>query len=202
MEIWKICLVAAAAYLLGSISVAVLACRRLYGADVRTRGSGNAGATNVARVFGMKAGILTFAGDFLKTAASMLIGAWLLGEAGKCIAACACLLGHCWPVFFGFRGGKGVTVSAAAALLLDVRLFLILVAVFFLVFYFARTVSVCSITAALVYPLAMLLLGDTSLPMLLTGVFVAVLVCFLHRGNIRRLLSGTEPTFKAKKQDK
>ena len=73
---------------------------------------------------------------------------------------------------------------------------------FFLVFYFARTVSVCSITAALVYPLAMLLLGDTSLPMLLTGVFVAVLVCFLHRGNIRRLLSGTEPKFKAKKQDK
>ena len=82
MEIWKICLTAAAGYLFGSISVAILVCRGLYGADVRERGSGNAGATNVARVFGMKAGVITFAGDLLKTAAALLLGAWLLGEPG------------------------------------------------------------------------------------------------------------------------
>lgn len=201
MEIWKMCLTAAAGYLFGSISVAVLVCKRLYGADVRERGSGNAGATNVARVFGMKAGVLTFVGDLLKTAAALLLGERLLGETGMCIAACACLIGHCWPVFFGFRGGKGVTVSAAVALLLDPRLFLIVVAVFFAVFYFSRTVSVCSISAAIAYPLAMLLLGDTSLPMLLTGVFVALLVAFLHRGNIKRILNGTEPKFKAKHKE-
>ena len=80
MEIWRICLTAAAGYLLGSISVAILVCRGLYGADVRERGSGNAGATNVARVFGMNAGVITFAGDLLKTAAALLLGAWLLGE--------------------------------------------------------------------------------------------------------------------------
>ena len=168
---------------------------------MRERGSGNAGATNVARVFGMKAGVLTFVGDLLKTAAALLLGERLLGETGMCIAACACLIGHCWPVFFGFRGGKGVTVSAAVALLLDPRLFLIVVAVFFAVFYFSRTVSVCSISAAIAYPLAMLLLGDTSLPMLLTGVFVALLVAFLHRGNIKRILNGTEPKFKAKHKE-
>lgn len=199
MEIWKIGLAAVAGYLLGSISVAIVACRRLYGADVREYGSGNAGATNVARVFGMKAGVITFVGDLIKSAVALLLGTWLCGEAGRCAAACACLVGHCWPVFFGFRGGKGVTVSAAVALLLDPRLFLILVAVFFIAFYFSRTVSICSISAAIAYPLIMLLLHDTSRPMLITGIFVALLVIFLHRENIQRILHGTEPKFKAKK---
>ncbi len=201
MEIWKICLTAAAGYLLGSISVAVLACRKLYGADVRSAGSGNAGATNVARVFGMKAGVLTFAGDVLKTAAAVLLGGWLLGEAGQCIAAGTCIAGHCWPLFFGLKGGKGVTVSAAAALMLDIRLFLLLVAVFFSVFLISRTVSVCSIASAAAYPVLILLLGHRSLPMVLFGFFVTALVCFLHRGNIKRILSGTEPKFKAKSKD-
>lgn len=199
MEIWKIGLAAVAGYLLGSISVAIVTCRRLYGADVREYGSGNAGATNVARVFGMKAGVITFVGDLIKSAVALLLGTWLCGEAGRCAAACACLVGHCWPVFFGFRGGKGVTVSAAVALLLDPRLFLILVAVFFIAFYFSRTVSICSISAAIAYPLIMLLLHDTSRPMLITGIFVALLVIFLHRENIKRILHGTEPKFKAKK---
>ena len=199
MEIWKIGLAAVAGYLLGSISVAIVACRRLYGADVREYGSGNAGATNVARVFGMKAGVITFVGDLIKSAAALLLGTWFCGEVGRCAAACACLVGHCWPVFFGFRGGKGVTVSAAVALLLDPRLFLILVAVFFIAFYFSRTVSICSISAAIAYPLIMLLLHDTSRPMLITGIFVALLVIFLHRENIKRILHGTEPKFKAKK---
>lgn len=199
MEIWKIGLAAVAGYLLGSISVAIVTCRRLYGADVREYGSGNAGATNVARVFGMKAGAITFVGDLIKSAVALLLGTWLCGEAGRCAAACACLVGHCWPVFFGFRGGKGVTVSAAVALLLDPRLFLILVAVFFIAFYFSRTVSICSVSSAIAYPLIMLLLHDTSRPMLITGIFVALLVTFLHRGNIQRILKGTEPKFKAKK---
>ena len=199
MEIWKIGLAAVAGYLLGSISVAIVACRRLYGADVREYGSGNAGATNVARVFGMKAGVLTFVGDLIKSAVALLLGTWLCGEAGRCAAACACLVGHCWPVFFGFRGGKGVTVSAAVALLLDPRLFLILVAVFFIAFFCPCTVSICSISAAIAYPLIMLLLHDTSRPMLITGIFVALLVIFLHRENIKRILHGTEPKFKAKK---
>ena len=201
VDIWKICATVIAGYLLGSVSVAVLLCRRFYGADVRTLGSGNAGATNVARVFGMKAGVLTFAGDALKTGAAMLAGWLLLGTLGKCIGACACIVGHSWPVFFGFRGGKGVTVSAAAALLLDIRLFLTIVAVFFIVFYFSRTVSLCSMSAAVAYPIAMVLLGHRELPMVLTGIFVTVMVCFLHRGNIKRLLNGTEGKFQPKKKD-
>lgn len=106
MEIWKICLTAAAGYLLGSISVAILVCRGLYGADVRERGSGNAGATNVARVFGMNAGVITFAGDLLKTAAALLLGAWLLGEPGKCLPLAHALWGIAGPCFLGFGAAR------------------------------------------------------------------------------------------------
>ena len=77
------------------------------------KGSGNAGATNMARVYGMKAGIATFMLDAVKTAAAMLIGAAIGGEAGKALAGAACIVGHCWPVYFSFRGGKGVSVGAA-----------------------------------------------------------------------------------------
>lgn len=200
MDAIKLLAAAAAAYLLGSVSVAVLFTRKQYKQDVRTLGSGNAGATNVARVFGMKAGFITFAGDLLKTAAAMLLGGLLFGETGKCAAAAACIIGHSYPVFFGFRGGKGVTVSAAAALILDVRLFLFLVAVFFLVFFALRTVSVCSVSCAAAYPVGMFLFGHRGIAPMLLAFFIAAFVIFLHRENIRRLLKGTEPRFKAKKE--
>lgn len=200
MEAWKLLTAVAAAYLFGSVSVAVLFTKKQYKQDVRGLGSGNAGATNVARVFGMKAGIVTFAGDLLKTAAAVLLGSLLFGETGKCAAAAACIIGHCYPVFFGFRGGKGVTVSAAAALFIDVRLFLFLVAVFFLVFLAARTVSVCSVSCAAAYPIGMLLCGHRGTAPMLLACFIAVFVIFLHRENIKRLLKGTEPKFKAKKE--
>jgi len=198
MSVLKFCLAVIAAYLLGSISVAVLLTKKQYKQDVRGCGSGNAGATNVARVFGMKAGVITFIGDLLKTAAAVTVGGLLLGETGKCAAAAACLIGHCYPVFFGFRGGKGVTVSAAVALVLDVRFFLFLVAVFFLVSLAARTLSVSSVSCAIAYPVGMLLFGHTALAPMLLSAFVTVFVIFLHRANIKRILSGTEPKFKAK----
>ena len=200
MEILKLCIAVIAAYLLGSVSVAVILTRKQFRQDVREYGSGNAGATNVARVFGMKAGVLTFLGDLLKTALAVTLGGLLLGETGKCAAAAACLLGHCYPVFFGFKGGKGVTVGAAVALMIDVRLFLFLVAVFFLAFLIRKTVSVSSVCCALSYPVGMLLFGHRSLAPVLLSVFVMCIVVFLHRSNIKRIISGTEPRFKAKKE--
>ncbi len=200
MDIVKLCIAVIAAYLLGSVSVAVLLTRKQFRQDVRDCGSGNAGATNVARVFGMKAGVFTFLGDLLKTALAVTLGGVLLGETGKCAAAAGCIIGHCYPVFFGFKGGKGVTVGAAVALMLDVRLFLFLVAVFFLAFLIRRTVSVSSVSCALAYPAGMLLFGHTGLAPVLLSVFVMVFVVFLHRSNIRRILNGTEPRFKAKKE--
>ena len=111
------------AYLLGSFCASIPLSKRVYGGDVREKGSGNAGATNMARVYGMKAGIATFMLDAVKTAAAMLIGVAIGGEAGKALAGAACIVGHCWPVYFSFRGGKGVSVGAALGLMTGLPVF-------------------------------------------------------------------------------
>ena len=111
-------------------------------------------------------------------------------------AALGCLRGHCFPLYFGFRGGKAVSVSAAIGLCLDWRLFLILVAVFFVVFFFSRRVSVCSMSAAVAFPIGMLILGGFPWYFLALGCFITVFVIFMHRENLKRLLRGTEPEFK------
>ncbi len=108
------------------------------------------------------------------------------------------MLGHCWPLYFGFKGGKGVTVGASTSLWLDWRLFLILVATFFIVFLICKIVSVCSIAAAIMYPAAILMLGGFSIYYFLLGLFVFALVVFQHRTNIKRLLNGTEERFRPK----
>ena len=192
---WKLIPALLVGYLLGSVSVAVLLTKRLPKGDVRKQGSGNAGATNVARVYGVWVGLATLVGDGLKTALAMYLGSLLAGEPGMVIAAFGCLMGHCFPLYFGFKGGKAVCVSAAIGLFLDWRFFLILVAVFFLTFLLTRRVSVCSMTAAVAYPLGMLVLGCFPWYTLALGCFITVFVIFMHRENLKRLLKGTEPKF-------
>lgn len=192
--IWLLC--AVIGYLLGSISIAVLLSRRKYNDDVRRHGSGNAGAANVTRVYGIKAGSLTFAGDVAKTLLAGLAG-WLIGGSTGLACACAgCFIGHSWPVYFNFKGGKGVSVSAGIALLLDWRMFLIALVFYAVVFLISRRISVCSILTALMYPPLYFLLNRTLSPAFFVCCLVAVGVTFLHRSNIRRLLKGQEAAFK------
>lgn len=193
---WKIAASAIAGYLLGSLSAAILLTRRKFGADVRGQGSGNAGATNVARVYGLRAGLLTLLGDAVKTAVSMLLGWLLAGQAGMCAAAFGCLLGHCFPLYFGFKGGKAVSVGGAIGLCLDWRVFLLIIAVFLLVAFLTKRVSAGSMSAAVAFPLAQLVLGGFAWYALALGCFIAALVVFMHRENLKRLLRGTEPAFK------
>ena len=183
------------AYLLGSFCASIPLSKHVYGGDVREKGSGNAGATNMARVYGMKAGIATFVLDAVKTAAAMLIGAAIAGEAGKALAGAACVVGHCWPVYFSFRGGKGVSVGAALGLMTGLPVF---AAVFFAVSLSTHKVSLGSISAAASLPIAAWL-TNADTPMLLMCAFSALLVIFMHRSNIHRLISGTEGDFHAKK---
>ncbi len=185
-------------YLLGSISIGVLLGRSQFKSDIRNKGSGSSGATNVARVFGLNAGLTTLLGDALKTLAALLIGSLLAGEGGVALAAVGCLIGHCWPVYFGFKGGKGVSVGAAISLWIDWRLFLILIATFITVYLLCKIVSVCSIVAAIMFPVASALLGGFSLYYMLLAVFVFMLITFMHRSNIKRLINGTEGKFKPK----
>ena len=121
MNILIYAVIVIAGYLLGSINVAIMYIRRRYRVDVRTEGSGNAGATNVARTHGLGAGLLTLGSDMLKTALAGFLGWKLAGDTGLAVACAAALTGHCFPIYYGFRGGKGVSASACIALLLDWR---------------------------------------------------------------------------------
>ena len=186
------------AYLLGSFCASIPLSKAMCGEDIRTMGSGNAGATNMARSLGMKAGVVTFILDAAKTAAAVYLGYLLCGEEGKAIAGAACIVGHCFPVYFGFRGGKGVSVGAALGMITHPLIFCIVIAVFFAVVKFSRKVSLGSITAAVALPIAALAFRVSG-AMLAMCIFSAVLVIFMHRSNIARLINGTEPDFSAKK---
>ncbi len=197
----KIILTAIAGYLCGSFSTAVLLIKHTKGEDVRTKGSKNAGATNVARVYGMKMGLITLFGDMIKTAIPSILGHFLLGDLGVAIACAAVLIGHCWPVFFGFKGGKGVSAAACVALFIDWRLFLILLALFFITFAITKTVSVCSILAAIEYSIVFILLNGFTAPYVYLTLFITFLVPFMHRENIKRIFKGEEKKFKPNSVD-
>lgn len=181
-------------YLLGSISISILISRHVFHQDVRQSGSGNAGATNVARVFGLGAGVLTFLGDFAKTLLAAWLGSLLGGVIGSCLGAAFALIGHCFPVYYRFRGGKAVSAGAAAALVIDWRIFVLAVAVFALAALLSKTASVSSMSAAGMVAVGTILFAPSTAQLLL-GLFTCTLVLFMHRSNIRRLIAGTEPKF-------
>ena len=201
MVVVKVLLIAVLGYLLGSLSISVILSRNVLGGDVRSKGSGNAGATNMARVYGMKAGVMTLAGDMLKALIAMWIGNLLLGDSGLAIGGIASIVGHCFPVFHNFKGGKGISVGAAIGLAIDWRVFVFIIVVFLIGAFLSKKVSVGSICASIAITVAALLF-HVSTPKLVLAVFAMVLAVFQHRENIKRLIKGTEPDFKAAKTGK
>ena len=199
MEIIKYALSLIIGYLFGSVCVAVLFTRYKYREDVRDNGSGNAGATNVARVYGFRAGIITFLGDALKTVLGAGIGWLLAGEMGLVLGTAGAIVGHCFPIFFGFRGGKGVSVGAALALIADPLGGIMSLTVFAILAFSTRIVSLSSMIASALFPVFCLILGVSG-PRLTLGIFGAALVVFMHRSNIRRLIRGEEKKFSAGKR--
>ncbi|MBO6014440.1 MAG: glycerol-3-phosphate acyltransferase [Oscillospiraceae bacterium] len=183
------------AYLCGSVSFSIMISTLFHKVDIRKRGSGNAGATNMARSFGLGAGLGTLFGDMVKAAIALLAGYFILGVIGMCIAGCACLLGHCWPLFYDFRGGKGISVGVVIALSISWKLLAIIAAVFFLVAVLTRKVSAGSIAAAL----TMGVLGffmPVPLSLQLLSLFASILVLIRHIPNMIRLVKGEEPDFR------
>lgn len=193
----KLVLSAVIAYLLGSFCASIPLSRYALGDDVRRHGSGNAGATNMARVYGMKAGLITLFADALKTVAAMLAGKYLAGIDGMALAGAFCIIGHCFPLYFGFRGGKGVSVGAALGAMDGLAVLAVLLLVFFAVAFGGKKVSLASICAAVSLPIAAYYL-DVPRQLLIMNIFAAVLVIIMHRQNILRLLRGEEADFKAK----
>jgi acyl phosphate:glycerol-3-phosphate acyltransferase len=198
-----------AAYLLGSIPFGVLLTRLFGGGDVRKSGSGNIGATNVARVAGTLPGILTLLFDVAKGAAAVRLAGRVSGESATwmMIAALAALLGHCFPIWLQFRGGKGVATAAGAFLVLCPPALLGSVILFLLVAFFWRYVSLASISAAASMPLLIYFLWAPrhAPPLAVTfgALAAAALIVYKHDGNIQRLAQGEEPKFSfGKKRDR
>ncbi|HPE94607.1 MAG TPA: glycerol-3-phosphate 1-O-acyltransferase PlsY [Bacillota bacterium] len=200
-------LVLSAAYLLGSLNFGIIISTKKYGTDVRTLGSGNAGSTNMLRNFGKKAAALTFLGDTLKAVAAVIIGRLLLGETGAYISGLFCILGHLFPCYFRFKGGKGVATAAAMILIIDPVIFAAVIVMFLLVLLITRYVSLSSIMAAFIYPAVMYFryqLSGTYPPTLsfVCAITIAFLIIIMHRENIKRLFRGREPKLVLRKKNR
>ena len=205
-----------AAYLLGSINSAIIVSKIFYKDDIRTHGSGNAGLTNTLRTSGKGAAALVLAGDMLKTALSIFIAGFLLGfnykfgmsfNEGWCyVAALASVIGHIFPVYYGFKGGKGVLSTSTAALILTPYIFLILLLLFIGVVALSKYVSLGSVSVAVLYPVAVsaqVKLCFTVMPGLIAAsvIALAIIIVWCHRGNLQRISDRTERKISLKKKD-
>lgn len=185
-------------YLIGSINTAVILSEKIYKTDIRTHGSKNAGATNVMRIHGKKAGAIVFAADFSKgliavTVARCLVSFFNAPYETIFFAGFFAQLGHIFPLYFGFRGGKGVATAAGTALGVMPLVSLILLSVFSLLFLLTKTVSLASGVCAVLYPILAYFLGGNYFEnKFVFAVSCAVMILVKHAPNIARLLDGEE----------
>ena len=147
-------------------------------------------------VFGLGAGLLTLGCDMLKAVLATWLGSFLLGDVGLALGGICCMIGHCFPLFHRFKGGKGISVGAALGLMIDWRVFVFIIATFLIVAFLSKKVSLGSIAASLGITVSALIF-HVSTPKLALAIIAMCLAIFQHRGNIKRLLNGTEPDFKA-----
>lgn len=182
-----------AGYLLGNIQTSIIVSKRYYHDDVRNHGSGNAGSTNMVRVFGYRPGAITFAGDFTKALLGVLAGQLLCGTVGGYIAGLFVVVGHCWPAFAGFRGGKGVASSYSVAIFTFPLGALIAIAVGGVVLLVNKKMSIMSLAALLLFFLITLFTQlDSNIPLAVLAGLLTGIVYVRHIDNIKRLLHGEE----------
>lgn len=204
-----IAIVIISAYLLGSINSAIIISKLLYKEDIRTKGSGNAGMTNMHRNYGLGAAGLTLLGDLMKTVIAIAIAGLIFGfryvggvsVSDFCyIAGLSAVLGHIFPVYYGFKGGKGVLATATMALVLTPIEFAVLILVFILMVAFSRFVSLGSVSAAALYPVAISahfsIVSEGTMAMTpfmaISVIALAIIIVWCHRENLKRIGEGTE----------
>ena len=201
------------AYLIGSISFSIIISKKMAGFDVREKGSGNAGATNMLRSVGKKAAALTLLGDALKGVVAILF-AVIVGAIAKNsdkallvqIAGILVVVGHTFPIFFGFKGGKGVATSLGVLLMTNWQIGLICFVFAIVLMALTQMVSMGTVGAAILFPVLVLFINTNFIVSDGSGYFVysiilAALVAFNHRSNIQRILNGTENKLSFKKKD-
>ncbi len=221
MHTYFLCLLAVllAAYFLGSINSAILFSRTVYHEDIRTKGSGNAGMTNMLRTYGKGAAVLTLVGDMGKTVIALLLsglvfgfnymsGVAIGGQLGECyLVGLFAVLGHIYPVYYKFKGGKGVLVTSTMALILSPVAFLILLLLFVGIVAVSKYVSLGSIVIASLYPVVMhgyfaFMLGSI-MPIFaaVSTITLAILIVYCHRANIVRIGNRTENKISFRKKN-
>lgn len=205
-------IIAIIAYAIGSINFSVIISRKLAGFDVREKGSGNAGSTNVLRAVGAKAALITLICDILKGIVAVLIAVLvgnMLENVDKAllvqIAGILVVIGHTFPIFFEFRGGKGVATALGVLLITNWRIGLICLLFALVIIAITRMVSMGAIGAAILFPVLTLFISDnfivvaTGLKYFIYSLIVAVIVIFNHRENVKRIMNGTENKLSFKK---
>ncbi len=181
-----------AGYLFGSISSAIVVCRLMGLPDPRSQGSGNPGATNVMRLAGKKPAAMTLAGDLLKGLLPVLLAKFLGADLNtQLLVALAAFLGHLYPIFFGFKGGKGIATAFGVLIGLNWIVALGVLAVWMLAYKLGKISSVGGLSAAAAMP-PIIHFTTHSRPFLLFGVIIAALIYWRHRSNIANLIAGTE----------
>jgi glycerol-3-phosphate acyltransferase PlsY len=185
-------------YLIAAVPTGIVLARVMGYEDVRDKGSGNIGATNVYRVAGKLAGVLTLAGDILKGFLPLLAcKTWLAPTSAQLGIACAtAIVGHCYPVYLKFRGGKGIATALGIFLVMSPIAVLGAAIVFGITVATTRFISLGSVLAAMSAPLLVLMLNQPQ-PIFLATLFIAALIVWRHRSNIKRLMDGSEDRFKA-----
>ena len=196
-------------YLLGSFNGAILISRWIREEDIRSRGSGNAGLTNFYRNYGGLDTLLVLLIDVGKTVLACFIGRAILGshapnwrEEGAMFCGGLSVIGHVFPLYFGFRGGKGILTCGTLAAFVDWRIITILLGIFILLVLITRYVSLASVIACFVYPVLFWesYPSDNKIMMTIMASCLAALACWMHRSNIKRLLAGTENKFSLHKK--
>lgn len=198
------------AYLLGSINSAIIISKAKHGDDIRNHGSGNAGMTNILRTYGKTDAVLTLIGDMLKIAVAVFIARLLCGEEGAYLAGLFGVVGHILPIYYKFRGGKGVVATATAILIIDWQIFLLLLGLFVIIVAISRYVSLGSVVCGISYPALVqakiLFVSKGEMPptpiMLLFALFVGVLLLVTHRENLKRIMNKKENKISFSKKEK
>ena len=189
------------AYLLGSINTSIIVSKIMINDDIRNHGSGNAGATNTLRTVGKLGALFVVIGDILKTVIAILIAKFILdfNPSSVYIAGLGTVLGHNFPLYFKFKGGKGIVVSTVAMIFAAPIIGLVVAILAILIMWISRYVSLGSISGAVILVIMGFIFKSSDPDFIVFSLMLAILAIYMHRDNIKRLISGTENKFSFKK---
>ncbi len=187
----SIMIISIISYFLGNISASYLIAKYKGGIDIRKHGSGNAGATNVLRTLGAKAGLLAFAGDALKGILAVILGKLIGGEDGQIAAGIFVVIGHNWPILLGFKGGKGIATTIGVMIAINPYIVAAIVPIGLIIIFITKYVSLASILGMAIFPITMLM-NKQPVKLVLFSFLLSAMAIYRHKSNIKKLIGGTE----------